>query len=123
VQSICDYLASPNGNVEIYYNAPGCNSPEEVDSACVYLSNGDVNLDPTFKIYPTPTSTTNTIEMPTTPNKRTTLTINNINGQQILIRQITEQQTVVDVSGLPQGVYIARMADDRMVQVGKFVKQ
>jgi hypothetical protein len=34
VQSICDYLSSPNGTVEIYNNAPGCNSPEEVEEAC-----------------------------------------------------------------------------------------
>ena len=34
VQSVCDYLAAPNGTIEIHDNAPGCNSPEEVEEAC-----------------------------------------------------------------------------------------
>ncbi|MCK4677214.1 MAG: T9SS type A sorting domain-containing protein [Bacteroidales bacterium] len=34
VQSICDYLAAPNGCVNIWDNAPGCNSQEEVEMAC-----------------------------------------------------------------------------------------
>jgi hypothetical protein len=123
VQSICDYLANPNGTVEIYDNATGCNSPEEVDSACVYLSNGEVNLPPAFYIYPNPASTTITISTPTTPNKNTSLTICNISGQQLISRQITEQQTIVDVSWLPQGVYIVKVTDESEVQVGKIIRQ
>ncbi|MCK9399659.1 MAG: T9SS type A sorting domain-containing protein [Bacteroidales bacterium] len=34
VQSVCFYLAAPNGTVEIYSNAAGCNSEEEVESIC-----------------------------------------------------------------------------------------
>jgi len=34
VQNVCDYLASPNGTVEIYDNASGCNNPTEVANAC-----------------------------------------------------------------------------------------
>ncbi|NQU88721.1 MAG: T9SS type A sorting domain-containing protein [Mariniphaga sp.] len=34
VQSICDYLATPNGTIEIHSNAPGCNSQQEVEEAC-----------------------------------------------------------------------------------------
>jgi len=56
VQSVCDYLTSPNANIGIEGNAPGCNSPEEVDSACVYLSNEEVNHKPDFSIYPNPAS-------------------------------------------------------------------
>jgi photosystem II stability/assembly factor-like uncharacterized protein len=76
-----------------------------------------------LKIYPDPSSTTITIEMPTTPIKNTILTIYNINGQQLTERQITEQQTVVDVSGLSKGIYFVRVRDDRTVMVGNFVKQ
>ena len=35
VQSICDFLASPNGTIDIYSNAPGCNSEEEIEVACL----------------------------------------------------------------------------------------
>ena len=31
VESICEYLAAPNGFTYILYNAPGCNSIEEVE--------------------------------------------------------------------------------------------
>ena len=34
VQSVCDYLASPNSSVSILWNAPGCNSQQEVEEAC-----------------------------------------------------------------------------------------
>jgi hypothetical protein len=34
IQSICDYLVSPDDEVEIYNNAPGCNSREEVQATC-----------------------------------------------------------------------------------------
>ena len=38
VQSVCDYLAIPNGTISIAQNAPGCNSPEEVEEACETLT-------------------------------------------------------------------------------------
>ncbi len=51
------------------------------------------------------------------------MTIFNISGQQMMTRQIMEKHTVVDVSGLPTGVYFLRITDDTTVQVGKFVKE
>jgi hypothetical protein len=125
IQSICDYLAAPNGTVYIDNNATGCNSPEEVEAACgVGLDESAVSSrQSAVNIYPNPASTTITIEMPTTPDKNTTLAIFNISGQRLIKRRIMEQQTVVDVSGLSQGVYFVSVADERMVMVGKFVKQ
>ena len=37
VQSICNYLVSPNGSVNIFGNAHGCESPSEVADACGIL--------------------------------------------------------------------------------------
>lgn len=34
IQSVCEYLSSPGGVVSIYNNAPGCDSPPEIASAC-----------------------------------------------------------------------------------------
>lgn len=34
IQSVCDYLASPNGSINIYNNASGCNYPVEVMNDC-----------------------------------------------------------------------------------------
>ena len=33
-QSICEYLTNPNGSVNIFDNATGCNNPSEVANAC-----------------------------------------------------------------------------------------
>jgi len=74
-------------------------------------------------VYPNPSSTSITISIPTTPTKNTFLTIFNINGQQLMSRRMMEQKTVVDVTGLSQGVYFVKVRDDRTVMVGKFVKQ
>jgi hypothetical protein len=81
-----------------------------------------LNIFSAIEFYPNPASNSITISMPTTPQKNTFLTIYNINGQQIIKRQITEGQTVVDVSGLVSGVYFVRVSNDRTVQVGKMVK-
>ena len=34
VQSICDYLVNPYGEIEINDNTPGCNTQQEVEEAC-----------------------------------------------------------------------------------------
>ncbi len=43
VQSICDYLAIPGNTTEIYDNAPGCNSQQEVEAACDTVSDFNEN--------------------------------------------------------------------------------
>jgi hypothetical protein len=53
VQSICDYLVTPTGTVEIYNNAPGCNSPEEVEEECFTSIKENVN-EVVFDISPNP---------------------------------------------------------------------
>jgi hypothetical protein len=83
----------------------------------------DVNNSVNISVCPNPASTTIAISTPAKPNKNTFLIIYNINGQQLIKRQITEQQTVVNVSGLPQGVYFVRVSNDSAVKVGKFVVQ
>jgi len=108
VQSICEYLVSPNGTVNILDNATGCNSQEEVEAACGVGINDQPLTTEYLKIYPNPSNTaitiTITISLPyATPHKNPTLTIFNLNGQQLIQRQITEQQIVVDVMGVSTG--------------------
>jgi hypothetical protein len=124
VQSICNYLVSPNGTIEIHDNANGCDSQEEVHLACTFgLDEEGAAEDPLY-IYPNPSYGVMTLELPpNTLTKNTSLTIYNINGQQLIWRQITEQQTVVDVSGMVSGLYFVRVIGDDGVQVGKFMKR
>jgi len=84
----------------------------------------DDHLNPfEYSVYPNPASRQITIEMPTTPGKNTILTIYNLNGQQIIKRDITEPQTVMDVSGLLRGIYYVKVTNDKEVKAGKFVKK
>jgi hypothetical protein len=124
VQSICDYLAAPNGTVEIHDNAIGCNSEVEVDSACVYLSNGNAYDLLSFLIYPNPTSTKINIEVPFNPSdyRNTTLVILNSCEQQLLVRQILQPHLVLDVSELSNGIYFLKIISQGCVLVKKFVK-
>ena len=127
VKSICDYLVSPDGIVEIQDNAQGCNSQEELKAAC----EGGVDesaagsQQPAVSIFPDPASTFITIEVPETiiSHNITTLTIYNYNGKQIIQIQLEQPQAVVDVSGLRSGIYFVKVVCDDGVMAGKFVKQ
>jgi photosystem II stability/assembly factor-like uncharacterized protein len=75
-----------------------------------------------IKIFPTPSSTFVTIETTQIPATGQ-LSIMNLNGQELMTRQITSPKTQIDISNLPNGVYFVRLTNDKTVEVGKFVKQ
>jgi hypothetical protein len=51
------------------------------------------------------------------------LAILNFTDQQLIIRQITQPRTQIDISNLPVGVYFVRVTGESTVQVGKVIKQ
>ncbi|MEZ5197940.1 MAG: T9SS type A sorting domain-containing protein [Bacteroidales bacterium] len=63
VQSICEYLIAPNGTITIEYNAPGCNSSEEVDSLCNITNVSDYSSDLNFSISPNPINENATVTL------------------------------------------------------------
>ncbi len=62
VQSICDYLVSPNGTINIYDNSTGCNTPSEIANQCGitlnclpfgnYYLRSQADIDNFFSNYP-----------------------------------------------------------------------
>ena len=118
VQSICDYLVSPNGTIDIHDNATGCNSQQEVEDSCASIGIESLTPESSVTIYPNPTSTSITIKTPTTG----TINIINSSGQQLLQQKITEPSTTINVNALPSGVYFVRMTNERTVELGKFIK-
>ena len=60
-------------------------------------------------IYPNPSHTTITIELPIEPSNNVSLTILNTQGQQLIIQPITEQKTELNISQLPAGIYFVRV--------------
>lgn len=123
ILSICDYLASQNGTVEIYDNAPGCNSQEEVEAACSTISVEELITESSFSVYTNPSFIQITVETCTVPPPKTYLTIFNLNGQQLIERQITEPTTMVELVVLPCGIYVARLVWEKGIQVVKFVRE
>jgi photosystem II stability/assembly factor-like uncharacterized protein len=76
-----------------------------------------------FKVYPNPTNSAITIELPTQPSINTSLTISNTNGQQLITQPIAEPQTEIDIGYLPTGIYIVKVWNNREVMVRKVIKQ
>jgi hypothetical protein len=122
VQSICNYLASPNAFVGINDNATGCNTRGEVQSACDVGIDENNGFNDEINVYPNPASNKITIQTSTTPIKFE-LSILNINGKELISRLITESKTQIDINNLSNGVYFVRTTGEKTVQFGKFVKQ
>ncbi len=121
VQSICDYLAAPNAYILISDNAPGCNSPEEVIEACL-ITVEEVAGVSGILVIPNPAGDMITVSLPMlTGNEQ--LTLFNITGEKLLERQITNTETQINLSALPRGVYVVRVQDEKMVEVGKIIKE
>ena len=72
-----------------------------------------------LKLYPNPATRTITIETAI----KGQLTIYNPGGQQLIVCQVTEPQTVIDISTLPSGVYVVKVVGEKGVQVGKVIKE
>ena len=122
LQGICDYLTSPNGNITIYGNATGCNSPQEVEAACKVISIENQTINGIQSIYPNPSFDHITIVTSETPTEGL-LSISNLRGQQLITRQLIQPKTQLDISSLPSGVYFVRLTSEKTVSTGKFIKQ
>ncbi len=47
----------------------------------------------------------------------------NLNGQEIIVQQIEESITIIDICNLPSGIYFVKLTNNLTVQVGKFIKK
>ena len=76
----------------------------------------------TLRCYPNPSTGKITIEVSDkTTNEN--LSVLDLTGQQIIACQITYPGITLDISTLPSGVYFVKVAGEKEMQVGKFVKQ
>jgi len=121
VSSVCDYLANPSGTIEIYDNEAGCNSPEEVEEACLTTIE-EIETGNGIKIIPNPSNDKINISSSAITGV-THLAIFNANGEKVVEKQLTDTETQIDISALPRGVYFVRVQDEKIVEVGKIIKQ
>jgi Secretion system C-terminal sorting domain len=73
-------------------------------------------------IYPNPATDKITIEI-AEGRAPSHLSMMTLNGEEVLTRSLIKPKTQIDISNLPSGVYFVRLTNDKMVEVGKFIKQ
>ncbi|MCD4683374.1 MAG: T9SS type A sorting domain-containing protein, partial [Bacteroidales bacterium] len=128
VESICNYLVSPNGEVEIYGNAPGCNSIEEVQAACDTLSVQEIILEENFSISPNPCSGSLNLNFTIIQQGVVNCDLFEISGIEVkrLLNEPKKPGTydvVFNVSDLPAGVYIIKLQTKNKIDMKKIIKR
>jgi hypothetical protein len=121
VKSVCDYLHATTSNCEIFTNATGCGSVDEVMDSCLTLSTNDRNVNPALEVFPNPSSDRINIQLPG-KLKTEYLSISNLFGQEIQKLLITDTLMYVEIGGLPDGLYLVKVQSGQEVYVGKFLK-
>jgi len=127
VQSVCDYLISPGGTIEINDNATGCNSPEEVEEACDAVSINELPSTDRFTISPNPIESTTIIKYNLSHNSPVFLKIFDVSGREIktLVNEAQnqgEQRVVFNTSGLKPGIYFTVLKTNEGIQTRKIIK-
>jgi hypothetical protein len=127
VQSICDYLASPNGDIQIYVNAQGCNNSVEVEEACT-VGIPDEQSYPQLSAYPNPFTTSTTLEYELYTICNIQYTVYNMMGEVVYQTEPNEltpgRHTITWSPGhLPAGLYYGVLRSEEGVSVVKMVKE
>ncbi len=116
VASICNHLYHA-GNYYIDFNAPGCNTREEIINDCLTPVS-----DPTFRneiiVYPNPTVGPIQIKDLQFPN--TILNIYDLQGN--IIRSTNLSSNNLDMGDLPEGMYILSFKNEHFVFNQKVIK-
>jgi len=108
-KSVCDYILSPGGTVEIHDNAPGCNSQGEVEEACT-MSVGNRNPEKRIAIFPNPANGQLIISIK--DGKIEEVIIYNQTGQKVFHKK--PKNNIIDVSYLQSGMYIIEIVSGQM---------
>jgi photosystem II stability/assembly factor-like uncharacterized protein len=84
--------------------------------------NNDNTFAITVKIFPNPSKNKITISSPALTGI-VQLSIFNISGEKVMERRLTNNETQLDISALPRGVYFVRVQDEERIEVMKLIKQ
>jgi len=127
VKSICDYLAAPNGTIDITNNAPGCNSPEEVIEACESSSIEVIPTEDGFTVFPNPFTNQLNIGFSLDKPCRFIVSVYNNMGQLAARPAENELQPGVnqlqwDSSSLTPGIYLLHLQVGQEIISRKIIK-
>jgi len=128
VQSICDYLANPNGIIEIHDNADGCNSLQQVQDDCDSMTAMQEPISyKTYSISPNPSSGIVNIQIRIKEQGLVAIEIFEISG--IRIKRLSPEVMMpgtydmeIDLSDLPKGIYFCVLKTNAEIQTRKIIK-
>ncbi|MEJ2596458.1 MAG: T9SS type A sorting domain-containing protein [bacterium] len=124
VESVCNYLAAPNGAIYITSNASGCNNQQEVEAACESISVEETTWISGLTLHPNPFSTSIGIEYRLVQPALVLMRFYNPFGEQvdvIELQQSTGPQQVIWAPDLPKGIYYFSLQTGDQVSTGKVV--
>jgi|GEM_PF-273794 len=127
IQSVCDYLASPNGAIGINGNGPNCDSLEVVLEMCRGILVEEIEPDSEFSIYPNPFTKSATLEINLPDRCRLEVKIFNQIGR--LLNTITRdfqnaglQEIDLETGDLEPGIYFCVLKTNEGIQTMKMIK-
>jgi PKD repeat protein len=115
------------GTHKFYVTATNSNSCSSTDTVLVTISEITSVLELTFedsnvKIYPVPAHSNLTVEFAEI-DKNVHLYLYDIKGQLMTTKAIRSELTQLNISDLPQGVYLIKLINERKIETVRFVKQ
>ena len=121
--SVCQYLQNYDPDTQtaqIYDNASGCNSIEEVLLGCTNFTTKPAAKMP-LQVLPNPTRNTATVFFE--GSSRTKIQLLNTLGSVIQQHEVSGSSLTLDVSALPSGVYFVRATSGATMGTAKLVKE
>jgi hypothetical protein len=113
VKSICDYLASPNGTIDIHNNNLDCNNVAEIEETCETMDISEMAADEGIRIYPNPSASQIVLTFTLNEPSRIQLEVLNAMGQLVAVIEKSytygEQQITWNIESLPAGLYFYRL--------------
>jgi len=127
-QSICEYLASPNGAITIAANDTGCDNQQEVQDDCDSITSvSEIIAEETFTISPNPLESTSVIKYTIPYKSPVTIKIFDLTGVEIKTlvnetQQKGKQQIIFFTGDLPTGIYFCVLKTNNGMQTKKIIK-
>jgi len=126
IESVCNYLAAPNGAIYINNNASGCYDQEEVEDAC-FASVEEIGLNEHFSISPNPNSGFVNLRFTIYENNLMICDLFEISG--VKVKQVLHEQKKpgtyemeIDLSNLSKGIYFCTLKTKEGIQTKKIIK-
>lgn len=129
VASICEYITSPGGSINIYENANGCNTIEQVEQACESISIMEFSYNNIFDISPNPFTDFINFQFKIYDRGLMSCDLYELSGNSV--KQIINEEKMpgtyeleLDLSDLKAGVYFCVLKTNpaQIVQTRKLIK-